>query len=289
MGKCFALMIILASVLLLFLQDLELVHADGCAGAIFNRNSTYAQNRYNLFSTLASKVVVNGGLYNDSLGQIPNRVQALVFCSRGVEQACISCVQKVIEDIQTNCPEQMDSFKWGTDDVDDHLSCLVRSSNQAVFRKFELRPAVIHPNPNSIEPSKNMTLFTKQWEATVNRTIKVAKESNTSSLLQYFGVVEAEFTEFPKVYMLMQCTPDITSPECTICLENCVALFKTQFWGRQGGAVTRPSCLFRWDLYPFHGAFDNATIFHAPPRVKAHANDKKDESMKQMITKGNCT
>ncbi|KAL0844694.1 hypothetical protein Bca101_017940 [Brassica carinata] len=275
MGKCFALMIILASVLLLSLQDLELVHADGCAGAIFNRNSTYAQNRYNLFSTLASKVVVNGGLYNDSLGQIPNRVQALVFCSRGVEQACISCVQKVIEDIQTNCPEQMDSFKWGTDDVDDHLSCLVRSSNQAVFRKFELRPAVIHPNPNSIEPSKNMTLFTKQWEATVNRTIKVATESNTSSLLQYFGVVEAEFTEFPKVYMLMQCTPDITSPECTICLENCVALFKTQFWGRQGGAVTRPSCLFRWDLYPFHGAFDNARIFHAPPRVKAHANDKK--------------
>ncbi|KAJ0243213.1 Cysteine-rich receptor-like protein kinase 40 [Hirschfeldia incana] len=274
MGKCFALMIFLASVLLLVLQNFELVHANWCVGTLFNRNSTYAQNRYNLFSTLASKVVANGGLYNDSFGQNPNRVQALVFCPRGVEQACISCVQKVIQDIQNNCPDRMDLFKWGTDDVDVHVSCLVRSSNQETFQKFELRPAVIDPNPSSIEPSKNMTLFAKQWEATVNRTIKVATES-TSSLLQYFGVVEAEFTEFPRVYMLMQCTPSITSRECVICLETCVANFKTQFWGRQGSGVSRPSCIFRWDLYPFQGAFDNLTIFHAPPRVKAHANDKK--------------
>ncbi|KAF8108666.1 hypothetical protein N665_0105s0019 [Sinapis alba] len=273
-------MIFLASFLLLVLQNLELVHAEWCTGTLFNRNSTYAQNRYNLFSTLASKVVVNGGLYNDSLGQNPNRVQALVFCAGGVEQACISCVQKVIQNIQINCPDHMDLFQWGIDDVDVHVSCLVRSSNQAAFRKFELRPAVIQPNPNSIEPSKNMTLFSKQWEATVNRTIKVATESNTSSQLQYYGAVEAEFTEFPNVYMLMQCTPDITSPECKICLENCVEHFQTQFWGRQGGGVSRPSCIFRWDLYPFQGAFGNLTIFHAPPRVKAHANDKKGRSIK---------
>ncbi|WZZ34688.1 hypothetical protein YC2023_018089 [Brassica napus] len=85
MEKCFASMIFLASFLLLVLLNLELVRAVGCAGSLFNSNSTYAQN-----------LVANGGLYNDSLGQNPNRVQALVFCARGVEKACISCVQKVI-------------------------------------------------------------------------------------------------------------------------------------------------------------------------------------------------
>ncbi|KAJ4888447.1 putative cysteine-rich receptor-like protein kinase 39 [Raphanus sativus] len=278
MGKCFALMIFLASFLLLVLLNLELVRAVGCDGNIFNSNSTYAQNRNNLFSTLASKVVANGGLYNDSLGQSPNRVQALVFCARGVEEACISCVQKVIHDIQTKCQDRMNTFQWDKDDVDDHVSCLVRSSNQADFKKLELRPTEIHPNPNSIEPSKNMTLFTEQWEATVNRTIKVATESNTSSLLQYFGAVKAEFTEFPNVYMLMQCMPDITSRECMICLENCVTYFKAMYWGSQGGGVSRPSCVFRWDLYSFHSAFDNITIFHAPPRVKAH--EKKGRSIR---------
>ncbi|KAJ0243214.1 Gnk2-homologous domain-containing protein [Hirschfeldia incana] len=279
MRKCFALMIFLASFLIV-LQNLELVHAVGCAGSLFNVNSTYAQNRRSLFSTLASKVVANGRLYNDSLGQNPNRVHALVFCTRGDEKACISCVQKVTRNIQTSCPDRMDSFQWGNDDVDDQFSCLVRSSNHTTLQNLELRPAVIHPSPDSIEPSKNMTLFTKQWEETVNQTIKVATESNTSSLLQYFGAVEAEFTEFPRVYMLMQCSPDITSPECKICLENSVAYFKTQFWGRKGGAVSRPSCLFRWDLYPFHGAFDNVTIFHAPPRFQPPENDKKGKGIR---------
>lgn len=282
MEKCFASMIFLASFLLLVLLNLELVHAVGCAGSLFNSNSTYAQNRNNLFSTLASKVVANGGLYNDSLGQNPNKVQALVFCARGAEKACISCVQKVIQDIQKECPYHMDSFQWDKDVVDDHDSCLVRSSNQAAFQKLELRPADIHPNPNSIEPSKNMTLFTKQWEATVNRTIKVATDSNTSSLLQYFGAVKAEFTEFPNVYMLMQCMPDITSRECMTCLEKCVVYFKAMYWGSQGGEVSRPSCVFRWDLYSFRSAFDNITIFHAPPRVKSQAqpptNDKKGKN-----------
>ncbi|KAF2561172.1 hypothetical protein F2Q70_00016946 [Brassica cretica] len=87
MKRCFALMIFLASFLLRVLQNLELVHAVGCAGSLFNVNSTYAQNRHNFFSTLASKVVANGRLYNDSLGQNPNRVHALVFCTRGDEQA----------------------------------------------------------------------------------------------------------------------------------------------------------------------------------------------------------
>lgn len=273
-------MIFLASFLLRVLQNLELVHAVGCAGSLFNVNSTYAQNRHNLFSTLASKVVANGRLYNDSLGQNPNRVHALVFCTRGDEQACISCVQKVTQNIQTSCPNRMDSFQWNNDDVDDQVSCLVRSSNHTTFQNLELRPAVIHPSPDSIEPSKNTTLFSKQWEATVNRTIQVATEANTSSLLQYIGAVKAEFTEFPNVYMLMQCTPDITSRECMICLENCVAYFKTQFWGRQGGSVSRPSCLFRWDLYRFHGAFDNVTIFHAPPRVQPPENDKKGKGIR---------
>ncbi|ESQ38139.1 hypothetical protein EUTSA_v10029445mg [Eutrema salsugineum] len=261
MGKCPALMIFLTSSLLLVLQNLEAVNAVGCAGNFFNANSSYVQNRDNLFSTLADKVVANNGFYNASLGEIPNRVHALVFCARGYEQqSCISCVQSATQEIQTSCPNRMDSFRWDNDDVD-HVSCL----------SLELRPVVIHPSPLSIEPSKDMALFSKQWEATVNRTVHAATEAETSSLLQYYGVVEAEFTEFPNVYMLMQCTPDITSLECKRCLENCVSYFQKQFWGRQGGEVSRPSCVFRWDLYSFDGAFENVTRVPAPPRNQAQA------------------
>ncbi|CAH2071593.1 unnamed protein product, partial [Thlaspi arvense] len=119
----------------------------------------YVQNRDNLFSTLPDKVVANGGFYNVSLGNSPNRAHVLVICARGYEQqACISCVESAARGIQTNCLNRMDSFTWDKDD-EDHVSCLVRSSNHTTFGKLELRPAIIYPSPLSIEPSKNITLF----------------------------------------------------------------------------------------------------------------------------------
>ncbi|XP_018455030.1 putative cysteine-rich receptor-like protein kinase 39 [Raphanus sativus] len=290
MVKCSSLITALTSFLLLVLQDLEKVHALGCYGSLLNGNRTYFQNRYSLFSTLASKVVANGGFYNASLGKNPNRVHALVLCARGYEQqACISCVEKVTQEIQSGCSNQMNSFNWDNDDGD-HVSCLVRSSNQSTFKNFQLVPAVIYPSPLSIEPSKDLTLFSKQWEAMVNRTVQAAMEAETSSILKYYSAVEAEFTEFPSVYMLMQCTPDITSQECKICLEKSGTYFKKQFWGRQGGEVSRPSCVFRWDLYAFHGAFDNITRVPLlpggqtqsqahPPSKESSIKDKKGRSI----------
>ncbi|CAN6972418.1 unnamed protein product [Brassica rapa subsp. trilocularis] len=285
MGLNPVLIIFLSSSLLIVLQNLDVANAVTCSGSFINGNSSYFQNRDNLFSTLVSKVVANGGFYNASLGKSPNSVHALVLCKRGYErQDCISCVEKVTQEIQTGCPNRMDSFKWDNDDGD-HVNCLVRSSNHSTFKNFQLVPAVIYPNALTIEPSKDMTLFRQQWEATVNRTIEDAAEAETSSILKYYSAVEAEFTEFPNVYMLMQCTPDIASRECKICLEKCATYYKKQFWGRQGGEVSRPSCVFRWDLYAFHGAFDNITRVPAPPGPQAQANgtfitDKKGRSIR---------
>lgn len=278
-----ALIMFLSSSLLIVLQNLDVVNAVTCSGSFINGNSSYFQNRHDLFSTLASKVVANGGFYNASLGKSPNSVHALVLCQRGYNrQDCISCVEKVTQEIETGCPNRMDSFKWDNDDGD-HVSCLVSSSNHSTLGNLELEPSAIYPNALSIESSKDMTLFRQQWEATVNRTLEDATEAETSSILKYYSAVEAEFTEYPNVYMLMQCTPDITSRECKICLEKCVTYFKKQFWGRQGGEVSLPSYVFRWDLYAFHGAFDNLTRVPAPPRSPAQANgtfitDKKGKA-----------
>ncbi|KAL0876894.1 hypothetical protein Bca101_026599 [Brassica carinata] len=281
MGKCSALMIFRFSfLLLLVLQNLEVVSAVGCAGSFFNASSTFRQNRDDIFSTLADKVIANGGFYNASLGNSPNRVYALVLCQRGYDQqACSNCVQSASRGIQTNCPDRMDSFTWDKD-VEDNVSCLVRTSNPSTFGKLELRPAIIYPSPLSIETSNNMTIFEQEWDGMVNRTVKAATDAETSSVIKYFGAGKAEFTEFRNVYMLMQCTPDITSQDCKTCLRECVTLFKNQFSGRQGGEVNRPSCFFRWDFYTFHGAFGNVTRVPAPPRPPAQEKESSATNKK---------
>ncbi|CAH8337784.1 unnamed protein product, partial [Eruca vesicaria subsp. sativa] len=120
MGSFPALIIILASCLLFVL---EVVNGAKCYGGS-NSNSSYAQNRDNLFSTLANKVVTNGGFYNASFGQYPNKVYALGLCARGYDpNACSNCIEKLALETQTNCGSIMDSFIWGND-YGETVSCL---------------------------------------------------------------------------------------------------------------------------------------------------------------------
>ncbi|KAK2640644.1 hypothetical protein Ddye_028439 [Dipteronia dyeriana] len=45
----------------------------------FTTNSTFGRNRDLILSTLASQVSVNGGFYNATVGQDPDKVYALHF------------------------------------------------------------------------------------------------------------------------------------------------------------------------------------------------------------------
>ncbi|WZY82910.1 hypothetical protein YC2023_029294 [Brassica napus] len=264
MGKFPSLMIMLASSLVFLLKTLEIVNGAMCYGSLAG-NSSYAQNRKNLFSTLSDKVLANGGFYNVSLGQYPNRVYALGLCARGFKpKACSSCLERLSLETQRDCPNIMDSFVWGVDD-EELVSCLVRSSNHS-FGNLEISPPDIGISPDHIGPLINMTLFMLQWESTVNRTLTAATKANASSAHKYYSASYAEFTAFPNVYMLMQCTPDITSQGCKQCLEACLKYFREQFPGRTVGMATFPSCFFRWDLFSFYGAFLNVTRVPALPR-----------------------
>ncbi|KAJ4905731.1 Cysteine-rich receptor-like protein kinase 40 [Raphanus sativus] len=265
---------------LLFHQTLEVVDGAKCYGSLAG-NSSYAQNRQSLFSTLPNKVVTNGGFFNASLGQYPNRVYALGFCEKYYEQkACFSCLESLTLDTQTSCGDSMNSFVWRSDD-EDRFWCLVRSSNQS-FGNFEVIQPLIDPSPDHIGPSIDMTFFMQQWEYTVNKTLEAATKADTSSVHKYYSIVKAEFTEYPHVYMMMQCTPDITSHYCEQCLGDCVKYFREQFRGRTGGMASFPSCLFKWDLLSFHSAIGNVTIV---PALDRHQAQEKRSSIPK---KGRC-
>ncbi|XP_019090700.1 PREDICTED: cysteine-rich receptor-like protein kinase 38 isoform X2 [Camelina sativa] len=268
--------ILLTSSFILLLQTLHGVNAGFvCIGSSFRTNSSYHKNRDSLFSTLSDKVTTNGGFYNASL----DGVHVLAFCRRDYErQGCIDCVEKSIRQIKTSCSNLVDSFNCDSDDRD-RVSCFVRTTNHSTYRLPEFGPATLDPSPLAIDTStKNMTLFRQEWDAMVDRALEAATVDTSTAVLKYYGAVKAEFTEFPNVYMMMQCTPDITSDECKKCLQESVTYFKNQFWGRQGGGICRPSCVFRWDLDAFYGAFANVTRVSAPPRAlvpRAQAmNDK---------------
>ncbi|KAL0712807.1 hypothetical protein Bca4012_019785 [Brassica carinata] len=239
-----------------------------CGDENFSPNTTYDQNLEALLPSLASKVITEGGFYNASLG----RVYALSLCRRHYEvQDCRRCVDRASRNLLTQCQGKTEAYHWDSETFG-NVSCLVRYSNNPTFGKLNLEPLSNIPHSNVL-PSLNVTRISQEFSARANQTLEVASKADESSVLKYYGALSAEFTDIPEVYMLMQCTPDLSSADCYHCLKESVRYNQEENQKRKGGTVARPSCYFRWDDYTFAGAFVNLERVAAPPGHHQHLED----------------
>ncbi|KAK4857455.1 hypothetical protein QYF36_000903 [Acer negundo] len=223
----------------------------------FTTNSTYAKNRNLILASLVSNVAVNGGFYNTTIGQDPDKVYGLAVC-RGdsTSELCNKCVNTTIQHIIDNCQNQKEVLSWGSS----HPPCIIRYADHSISGKLELSPEDAGYNVNNV--TSNLTEFNEVWESLMDRVVR--KASMGSSRLK-FGTEEANLTLFQKIYALMQCTPDISQSDCDYCLRQNVGRFQSCCGGKQGGYVRRPSCIFRWDLYPFYAT--TAAVAPSPSSI----------------------
>lgn len=241
-----------------------------CGDENYSTNTTYDENLDALLPSLASNVIRERGFYNVSL----DGVYALALCRKHYEvQACSRCVDRVSRTLLTQCQGKTEAYHWDSD-TDANVSCLVRYSDIPTFGKLKLEPVDNIPHAN-LPPNSNLTRFTQEFSSMADHTIEVASKADESSVLKYYGVSRREFTDFPNVYMMMQCTPDLSFSDCNHCLRETVRYNQEQNRERQGGTVSYPSCFFRWDLYHFVGAFDNLERVSAPPRPPQPLEDSR--------------
>ncbi|KAL4311944.1 hypothetical protein GQ457_01G042700 [Hibiscus cannabinus] len=205
----------------------------------FTTNSTYVQNRDLLLASLLPNVSANGGFYTESVGQ----VYALGMC-RGdsTPHGCYTFLNSSIHDLISSCPNQKEAISWGVNGP-----YIARYSDRPFFGILELEPS--DAGYNRADITSNLTEFDIVWESLMDRVVR--KASNGTSSLKY-ATGEAEFTAFQKIYAVMQCTPDLSNKDCDSCLRATVSYFESCCHGKQGGYVQKPTCWFRWDLYPFY-------------------------------------
>ncbi|KAG2245159.1 hypothetical protein Bca52824_093009 [Brassica carinata] len=230
----------------------------------FRPNTTYDSNRRLILSSLASNVTSRDGFfYNSSFGKEPDRVYAMGLCIPGAEsEDCSDCITKAVTEMIQNCPNQTEAFSWpGTETL-----CMVRYANSSFFGSMDLEPNLLRYNAGNI--TINMSEFERIWDAFMIRMIDTAsagrRGASSSSSGKYYAADITSLTSFQRVYALMECTPDLSPGSCDACLRANVRKYQECCRGNQGGVTRRPSCYFRWDLYPFLGAFDNISS-GAPP------------------------
>ena len=66
-----------------------------------------------------------------------------------------------------------------------------------------------------------------------------------------FAADSVNFTEFRKLYALVQCTRDLSPISCDECLRNEVSYIPTCCDGKRGVRLLGGSCLVRYEVYPF--------------------------------------
>ncbi|KAL9456258.1 hypothetical protein AB3S75_005475 [Citrus x aurantiifolia] len=223
--------------------------------ANFTRNSTFESNLNRLLTSLPTNASRgNGfskGFFNATAGQDPNRVYSLFLC-RGDQttNSCQNCVTFATRDVIGRCPVSKDTIVW-------YDECLLRYSNRYIFSTRETtRTVYLWNTQNATDPVKFNDLVGSLMGEAASQAMNDPKK---------FATKMANFTSFQKLYALAQCTQDLSSSDCNICLRGAIAQLPTCCGGKEGGRVLTPSCNVRYEVYPFYN--EPATPAPAPTPV----------------------
>ncbi|KAJ6925601.1 receptor-like protein kinase [Populus alba x Populus x berolinensis] len=203
--------------------------------------TTYKDNLYTLLSSLASNATSNSiGFFNASAGLEPDDVYGLFFCRGDLStDVCQNCVANATKDIvQRRCPTQKVALIW-------YDECFLRYSNKTMFSTMDRDP--------------NYTLWNTQnvaVDADFNRILvdtispAVYRAANMPEGAKKFEATKANYTTEDKyLYVLVQCTPDLSSGDCHQCLLAAYSGLQICCNEKRGGRILFPSCIVNFEMY----------------------------------------
>ena len=107
---------------------------------------------------------------------------------------------------------------------------------------------------NAQDINGNSTQFNILLVNTMNELTAQAAAGDKSG--KKFAVKEANFTKLENLYALAQCTPDLSSGNCSKCLKGEITKLLVK---KMGAQVLQPSCIARYETYPFYNGASPAT------------------------------
>ncbi|KAJ4703233.1 Cysteine rich receptor like kinase [Melia azedarach] len=213
-----------------------------CRNATFPRNSTFRSNINFLLSSLLSDAsrsnAFSNGFLNSTAGQDPDEVYGIFLC-RGDQNtsSCQDCVNVATKDISQRCPDAKEAMIW-------YDECFLRYSNVSFFSRMQTNPSIrLRNTGNATDRAKFDEIVGSLMNETATQAI-----NNTKT----FATKKENFTTFQTLYSLAQCTPDLSSRDCDLCLRAAIAGLQNCCSGSVGATNLIPSCRIRYELYPFY-------------------------------------
>ncbi|XP_022845905.1 putative receptor-like protein kinase At4g00960 [Olea europaea var. sylvestris] len=223
----------------------------------YTSNSTYRANLNALLSSISSNMDSNG-FYYTSLGENADRVNAIALCRGDVQlDTCQSCINNATRLILQLCPYQKQAFHSAPDDL-----CMLRYSNESIFGKLETEPKF---SGYRIDNVTSKSEFNQDLRTLLDNLQSTAY----SGSLKKFAAGNTTGPDMLTIFGLVQCTTDLTSKDCSTCLTEVTGVISQCCSGKQGFGILTPSCILRYETYPFFN--DIPRPAPPPPQVSAPA------------------
>ncbi|XP_074267727.1 cysteine-rich receptor-like protein kinase 8 [Silene latifolia] len=207
---------------------------------MFTNGSTYQTNLNSLLRALASNATNNpSGFYRTTVGNPTIEAIYGEYLCTGDQNisSCHQCVATATTtDIPRLCPNMKVAILW-------YDECLVRYSNTSFFNSMDQSPSWIAWNPNNIIGDE-----TRYMDAVTNMISNViAVRAAKGGSFKKFATDFVNYSAIQPIYGLGQCTPNLNANDCYECLNSSIQSFHQ----KPGGRVLAPSCIVRFEAYPF--------------------------------------
>ncbi|CAH9133658.1 unnamed protein product [Cuscuta epithymum] len=249
-------------------------HICGSAWKNYTQSSTYHNNLNTLLSSLSNRLD-EYGFYNGSVGQDPDKTNAVVLCRGDIDiETCRNCVTDGAQRMTGLCPFQKEAFRWY------NVCSIYYSGDDSIIGSVTITPNIVQYSDISV--SLNPTRFNQYLKSLVDGLMR--KAANGGPILKF----AADITTTPDqqtIYAYVQCTPDLSVRNCSDCLTTAFSNWSgSPGNGRIGARFLCPSCFFRYEISPF---FDYTLITNPsspPPPLVPPLGSGKGGSKRTIIT-----
>ncbi|XP_031500696.1 cysteine-rich receptor-like protein kinase 44 [Nymphaea colorata] len=208
----------------------------GCSNNTSNytSNSTYELNLKTLLLSLPTKAASQDGFYMGTTGDSPDQVYGLTLCRGDLSpEVCANCTSGGFSKVFQVCPGGRSATLW----LD---NCLVRYSD-ANFS------GIVNDGVNvqvyNVDNASDVALYNRQWGLLMYNLSVTATTANSKHL---FADGDITYTDFLKIYGMVQCTRDLSADDCYGCLSTLIGFVGGGVMkGKIGGLVITASC-FLW-------------------------------------------
>ena len=226
--------------------DLHYLNHSCSSNKTFTPISFYNSNLQTLLTSLSSHATT-AQFFNSTTGggDTGETIYGSFMCRGDVtNHTCQECVKTATQQITLRCPNSKDALIW-------YHECLVRYSNSCFFSTMEEWPRFdlldyYNVTKNSTKEGSYGWLLAKTLSDAVGEAANAGPEGTMK-----FATKNATLSGSQSLYTLVQCTPDLSSKDCSKCLGDIMRDIPLCCLGKCA-MVLYPSCTLMFGLSRFY-------------------------------------